>query len=413
MTSKRKSRKSSDKDKDKDFAPLHRIGSFPKHMSKSWPAVADLGVGTISDNNNHESTNSIYHSTTSLSQIQDSTESSYNRSWLGKVFSKFGQWTNNSHPSSTVTSDYEEYPTHFPYKKFMKESRISVFSNNLKLDDKLDKLSHVSVLRLTKSIFHRSGNGITELPSSFAKLNNNLRELDLRGNPLGIIPEVLFQLRILTILNLENCELTEIPVQISQLVNLKKLYLDNNKITLNNTLALSSIEHLSLSNNQIIDITGIRQLSTLEILDVSENFIEIVPDVLTQGSSLKKLILRGNSLQRLPSSIGEIKSLKWLDVSKNILKKLPNEIGKLNNLRYLNISWNDLTALPEDITKLQNLKQEAFYCGENPLQKPPYEVAVKGLEVIESYFKALNGGSTSCHSRRLKLMILGNEKTGK
>lgn len=375
-----------------DGKPFHRIGSFPKHMSKSWPGIAGLNLSSTNidiDNNNSETEGNV--------------------TWLSRVLSKFWMRGHGDHHASE--SDTDNYPLTFPFKKLAKEKKICLFSNNLHLDDHFNKLNNLTILRLTKNIFHPQGEGIYKLPPSFQALSRTLKELDLRDNPLYEIPNVIFQLELLEILNLGNCEISNIPVGIKNLKSLRKLYLDNNQIITPEHLSLPVLDHLYLENNGVTSISGI-QLLKLSMLDLSENFIESLPEQFLENCVLKRLLLRGNSLRKLPESLCGVTTMRYLDVSKNLLSKLPEDVGSLSNLKYLNISWNDLTALPESIVKLQQLKKEKFFCGENPLQKPPHEVAVKGHQSIEAYFKALNSGSSSIHNKRLKLMVLGNEKSG-
>ena len=381
-----------------------------RNKSNSWPA----NISKIIEDNNG-SFNHFNQPSTDIGEINEDNEqssASSPSSQLGKILKTFGlSWIKKGKQQHDSQKNQEEYPTRIPYKKFANSSKVFIFSNNLVFDDKVYKLSHVTVLNLTKNRFS-TGEGLNTLPPSFVKLNG-LKELDLRGNPLGVFPEIIFNLNSLSVLNLADCSLLEIPQQVSKLKNLKKLFLENNELEITeNFLDLPNLKQLALTNNKITDISKL-VLNSIEILDVGDNFIERIPESLLKDESpMKQLILRGNSIQSLPSTINKLKSLKWLDISKNRLKKLPPQIGDLSNLKYLNISWNDLTALPESIKTLHTLEKGALYCGENPLQQPPAEVAVEGIKSIKLYFKALNK-SIALTSRRMKLMILGNERAGK
>lgn len=349
----------------------------------------------------------------SSSDVNENNElsTSFSSSRLGKAFKNFGFSSMKGKQRHTSTKNQDEYPTHMPYKKFAESSKVNIYSNNLVFDDKISKLSHVTHLILTKNGF-ATGEGLNTLPPLFVNLRK-LKQLDLRGNPLNVFPVVIFEIDSLSILNLADCSLSKIPHQVSKLKNLKKLFLENNEIefeTNDDVLDLRNLKQLALTNNKITDISKL-VLNSIENLDIGENFIEQIPESLVDGGShIKQLILRGNSIQYLPPIIDKLKSLKWLDISKNRLKKLPKQIGNLSKLRYLNLSWNDLTALPESI---KNLNEDiSLYCGENPLQRPPAEVSLDGIKSIQCYFKAINK-STAFTSRRMKLMILGNEKAGK
>lgn len=393
-----------DKNRPKSQKPKKKFGSTSslRPSSKNKSRSVPTNISKILEYNNAP----LSHFVSPDENNEPSSSSSSSR--LGKALKNFG-FSSVKGKQRDSARNHEEYPTSIPYKKFAETSKVNIFSNNLVFDEKISKLSHVTVLNLTKNAFS-TGEGLTTLPPSFVKLRK-LKELDLRGNPLNVFPEVIFEIDSLSILNLADCLLSEIPHQVSKLKNLKKLFLENNEIEMNdNILDLPNLKQLALSNNKITDISKL-VLNSIENLDIGDNFIEQIPEsLLSGGSHLKQLILRGNSIQSLPPSIDKLKSLKWLDISKNRLKKLPSQIGDLSRLRYLNISWNDLTALPESVKNLN--EGISLYCGENPLQRPPSEVALDGIKSIQCYFKALNK-STALTSRRMKLMILGNERAGK
>jgi hypothetical protein len=54
------------------------------------------------------------------------------------------------------------------------------------------------------------------------------------------------------------------------------------------------------------------------------------------------------------------------------------------------LSWNKLTSLPEAITSLINLSGLDLY--ENPLEKPPIEIAEQGIDAIREYFRQKKAG---------------------
>lgn len=395
-----------DKEKEPKSWKISNTTSAITHSSKksrSWPA----NISRIIEDNNGSFTHFMQPGFGNIDE--DDEGAAAHSSKIGKIVRKLGSSLKGKRQYDNVKNQ-DEFPTQIPYKTFANTSKVSLFSNNLIFDDKISKLSNVTVLSLTKQRF-ATGGGLSTLPPSFEKLKN-LKELDLRVNPLVTFPEVIFKLVNLSILNLADCSLSGIPQQISMLKNLEELFLDNNIIEMNDTiLELSKLRSLVLSNNRIKDISNLH-LKSIEILDVGDNDIQKIPQSLFQeGSPLKQLILTGNSIQSLPCEVQRLKCLKRLNISKNLLKKLPYEIGELANLKYLNISWNDITALPQSFEDLHGLEKGSLYCGENPLQRPPAEVAVEGIQSIKSYFKALNK-SASFKTRRMKLMILGNEKSG-
>lgn len=61
---------------------------------------------------------------------------------------------------------------------------------------------------------------------------------------------------------------------------------------------------------------------------------------------LEILLVSNNKLQSLPNELGFCKSLTELDVSSNQLNRLPPQLGLLNLLRSLNIRSNLLLEIP-------------------------------------------------------------------
>lgn len=97
--------------------------------------------------------------------------------------------------------------------------------------------------------------------------------------------------------------------------------------------------------------------SEIEILDLSNQELEKIPDYVFENTNLEELDISGNKISgAIQSQIRELKNLKILDASNNEMTGLPAEIGQLLNLETLNISNNQLTGLPNELGNLKNLK---------------------------------------------------------
>jgi len=75
----------------------------------------------------------------------------------------------------------------------------------------------------------------------------------------------------------------------------------------------------------------ILQLTALEILDISNNRLQRLPDEISNLSSLKVLAISRNRIERLPTSLGDISSLRMLKFDKNRLVFPPSEICSLRD----------------------------------------------------------------------------------
>lgn len=117
---------------------------------------------------------------------------------------------------------------------------------------------------------------------------------------------------------------------------------------------------------------------TLEVLDLSGNALDTLPDGLTQLRRLRILFCSGNRFTRLPEVLGRCTSLsmvgfkanrivevpagalpprlRWLILTDNAVETLPEEIGNCTQLQKLMLAGNRLRALPESLRHCQRLE---------------------------------------------------------
>lgn len=102
-----------------------------------------------------------------------------------------------------------------------------------------------------------------------------------------------------------------------------------------------------------IDIS-IFSLDSLNLLNISDTTLQILPAEISNLSNLQTLLLYGNEIKTIPDTIGALDKLKVLDISRNQLDNVPDTITKLQNLTTVNFSNNKLTSFPElkEFTKL-------------------------------------------------------------
>ncbi|MCQ8278266.1 leucine-rich repeat-containing serine/threonine-protein kinase [Acetobacteraceae bacterium KSS8] len=117
---------------------------------------------------------------------------------------------------------------------------------------------------------------------------------------------------------------------------------------------------------------------TLEVLDLSQNALSVLPDDLGRLSRLRVLFCSGNRFDRLPpvlgdcvalsqigfrdAGLGEIPAealppkLRWLTVTGNVLRDLPRAIGERPLLQKLMLSGNQLSELPVSLAGAPSLE---------------------------------------------------------
>lgn len=122
-------------------------------------------------------------------------------------------------------------------------------------------------------------------------------------------------------------------------------------------------------------------------LILSRMCLTAFPKCLIKLTYVNMLDLSCNQLNRLPDNIGNLKSLTRLDVRSNKLQSLPQSIGNLSQLAHLNVSNNFLTAqgLPASIGSLTNLK--TLNLGLNKLDSlPPAFEGLHGLQELKLFY---------------------------
>ncbi|XP_003741154.1 leucine-rich repeat-containing protein 40 [Galendromus occidentalis] len=216
--------------------------------------------------------------------------------------------------------------------------------------------------------------GFTELPSVVCNLNNlseqevksidvtldrasqddwwtqmPLSKLFLGSNRLTTLPPEIAQLEHLTILELQDNNISKLPQQMESLSNLIRLNLSHNKMTeLPDCLChLKDLRVLALHHNEIKSVSdNINSLLSLDDLDLSHNKLKELPDAFTFLSRTKKINLANNCLEALPADMDSMIQLVLLDLSNNCLTKLPEAIGRCGHLEQLVARHNRLETLP-------------------------------------------------------------------
>ena len=155
-----------------------------------------------------------------------------------------------------------------------------------------------------------------------------------------------------------------------------------------------TLEVLNLTNNQLDALPDdFYRLKQLRILFLSENNFEEVPAVLAKCEALTMigfkankitsfgenvlplhtqwLILTDNKIDKLPNSIGDLKQLQKCMLAGNKITSLPNSMQYCTNLELLRISANEIEVLPTWLFSLPRLSWLACagnLCTINPVK---------------------------------------------
>ena len=265
------------------------------------------------------------------------------------------------------------------------ESLPATFNNLLNLEDlslKNNNYSNVSVLSSIVNTLQNNVNlkrlwlnncQLTGLPSNFSNLST-LEDLYLNINPNLVTSqwEIVGQLPALQLLSVENSGLTDLPQSITSITTLRSLHLKGNNLypVPEHIKNIPNLILLDLALNGITTIPrwlGTANTVTIESLDLSNNGLELpIQSRFRHLSNLRYLDLSNNNLDGvLPAFFSEFTNLYYLDLRNNLLDSpLPNLRG-LTSLDYLYISFNEFTgALPSYLSEAGRVNLR-FYFNNN------------------------------------------------
>ncbi|CBY08311.1 unnamed protein product [Oikopleura dioica] len=240
--------------------------------------------------------------------------------------------------------------TSLPPEIFHKELNVlDLQKNKLRaVPERLEEAEGLLVLNL-------ADNQISEIPQTTFVNLCDLMHLDLSGNKLETLPAQMRRLSSLRIMNISNNPLGFAQLrQLPSLIALKELYLSNTQRTAANLP--QSFEEIS---------------QTLEVIDLSSNQLQEIPDCLFECVQLRRLNLSNNEISEVHLQIDKWHHLRNLNLSNNKLTSLPASLQKLTQLTSLYISENqfDFEGIPRSIGKLGNL--EVFSAAFNILETVP------------------------------------------
>ena len=103
-------------------------------------------------------------------------------------------------------------------------------------------------------------------------------------------------------------------------------------------------------------IGGLRYLSKLQTLDLSQNRIKLLPDFISNFTELKSFNISGNRLSKLPKNITYLENLERLNLDWNNFKEFPIELTMLTKLKELTIASNSIQFIPSEIKNMRSLR---------------------------------------------------------
>jgi Leucine-rich repeat (LRR) protein len=239
------------------------------------------------------------------------------------------------------------------------------------------------------------------------------------------IPQIIFELDNLRILDLNQTKINSIPNE-HTLYHLTELYLSNNSFfdIQESICTIEQLKILDMSHNRIQFIPDyFIQMKHLEIFNISFNKLTILPNIFGKLSSLKKLNISHNQIDSIDKQFSQSKSILILDLSNNKLTNLPNELCTLEQLETLDLRYNKLEYLPSSIRRMIGLKsmntfsdtyhRSGLHLLGNLITDPPsYIWKSADIQTLFNYIETKEKNLVN-HFYHLKLILLGPKNIGK
>ena len=122
--------------------------------------------------------------------------------------------------------------------------------------------------------------------------------LDLKNKGLTHIPEEIFDLEHLKVLDLSENKIDEIPDGLAKLINLEELNLSNNE----------NLGHIDFDFGK---------LKKLRVLKFNKCSVQVFPKSILKVDQLEELELAGTDLRIIPNALGNLRHLQKLDLTDN------------------------------------------------------------------------------------------------
>nr|XP_011461852.1 PREDICTED: TMV resistance protein N-like isoform X2 [Fragaria vesca subsp. vesca] len=240
---------------------------------------------------------------------------------------------------------------------------------------------------------------------------------------LAEIPENFFQsLNMLRVLDLSQTRISLLPTSFNLLINLHTLCLDGCLSIINNISILGKLEKLEILSMRELPLLElpkeIGQLSNLRMLDITGEYVDIVPsEVIRNLHKLEELYMQCNfadwrsEVGKLPKEIGQLSNLRMLDITgeyvdivpselirnlprlvelsmqfadrRSEVGKLTKEIGHLSDLRMLDITGKYVDIVPSEV--LRNLPNFVDWRSEVGTEVSGSKVDEAGEENIAAF----------------------------
>jgi internalin A len=292
-----------------------------------------------------------------------------------------------------------------PEQKVLEDQYTEIFNiasgkSRYRIHKKLTKSTIIKIIEKAEqekwTLLNLTDAGLEEIPKEIGRLKDLkiLRLKNVRGlNSYFSLPNELFDLENLEVLDLGNSKIDKLPLDITNLKNLKCLHLYRTNIIdfPRQIFEMHQLEELSLPSNINAIPIEIENLVNLKHLGIINTSITSLPEQICSMKNLEDLFLSGNNLTYLPEQIGNLRNLKFLNLSESNITSLPEQIGNLRNLKVLNLAGSNIISLPEQIGNLKHLS--SINLSRSKIEVLPKSLKnitkLKRLELKNTHFTAV------------------------
>ena len=239
------------------------------------------------------------------------------------------------------------------------------------------------------------------------------------------IPQIIFELENLRVLDLTKTKINFIPVE-QTLLNLTELYVAHNSFfdIPESICTIEQLKKLDMSHNRIITLPEhFIKMKRLELVNLSYNRFTTLSKSYAYLPALKVLICGHNKINTIEKEFSRSQSLLTLDLSYNNLTNLPIDLYQLNQLETLDLRYNKLESIPSDICRMTGLKSMNTFGSTfqriglhllgNPIANlPSYAWKSTNTQTLFNYIETREKNLIN-HFYHLKLILIGPKNIGK
>ena len=262
-------------------------------------------------------------------------------------------------------------------------------------------------------VFDAKAARIQEIPPGIRKCTA-LTDLKLNDNHISLISDELCECWSLRKVSLSNNRMSHnMNINIANLQLLAEIDVSGNFLNVipEALFLVPNILILNISNNKIASFkVPSSTWKSLTQLDLSKNMFSALPLSMFDVVSIKLLLVNNNSISEVQQQFGFLLNLTNLNISSNLLENIEG-LKPLFNLKYLYASQNKLTSLSQHFGAFSDLQE--LQLNDNPLDFPPIEVTSTGsqntLALMRQFYEGFKNGSMDIQSfglRSLSVQLL-------